>query len=39
MTAFRFLFGNYITLTNIDEREIDRIIEMRISLLIFPCIR
>lgn len=23
-----FLFGNYITLTNIDEREIDRIIEM-----------
>ena len=26
-----FLFGNYITLTNIDEREIDRIIEMRIS--------
>lgn len=25
------LFGNYITLTNIDEREIDRIIEMRIS--------
>lgn len=26
-----FLFGNYITLTNIDEREIDRIIEMHIS--------
>lgn len=26
-----FLFGNYITLTNIDEKEIDRIIEMRIS--------
>lgn len=26
-----FLFGNYITLTNIDEREIDRIIKMRIS--------
>lgn len=26
-----FLFGNYITLTNIDDREIDRIIEMRIS--------
>ena len=26
-----FLFGNYITLTNIDEREINRIIEMRIS--------
>jgi len=26
-----FLFGNYITLTNIDDREIDRIIEMHIS--------
>lgn len=26
-----FLFGNYITLTNIDDREIDRILEMRIS--------
>ena len=26
-----FLFGNYITLTNIDDREIDRIIKMRIS--------
>lgn len=26
-----FLFGNYITLTNIDEKEIRRIIEMRIS--------
>lgn len=26
-----FLFGNYITLTNIDEKEIERIIEMRIS--------
>ena len=26
-----FLFGNYITLTNIDEREIQRIIKMRIS--------
>lgn len=26
-----FLFGNYITLTNIDESEIDRIIEMHIS--------
>ena len=26
-----FLFGNYITLTNIDEREISRIIKMRIS--------
>ena len=26
-----FLFGNYITLTNIDEREIERIIKMRIS--------
>lgn len=26
-----FLFGNYITLTNIDDREIDRILQMRIS--------
>jgi putative radical SAM enzyme (TIGR03279 family) len=26
-----FLFGNYITLTNITDREIDRIIKMRIS--------
>lgn len=26
-----FLFGNYITLTNIDEQEIDRIISMHIS--------
>lgn len=26
-----FLFGNYITLTNIDDREIDRILEMHIS--------
>lgn len=26
-----FLFGNYITLTNIDDHEIDRIIEMHIS--------
>lgn len=26
-----FLFGNYITLTNIDDREIDRIIKMKIS--------
>ncbi len=26
-----FLFGNYITLTNISEREVDRIIEMHIS--------
>ena len=26
-----FLFGNYITLTNIGERDIDRIIEMHIS--------
>lgn len=26
-----FLFGNYITLTNIDSREIDRILEMHIS--------
>ena len=26
-----FLFGNYITLTNLSEREIDRIIEMHIS--------
>ncbi|MDL2252585.1 DUF512 domain-containing protein [Ruminococcaceae bacterium OttesenSCG-928-I18] len=26
-----FLFGNYITLTNLGEREIERIIEMRIS--------
>lgn len=26
-----FLFGNYITLTNMDEKEIDRIIEMHIS--------
>lgn len=26
-----FLFGNYITLTNIDDREIDRILKMRIS--------
>lgn len=26
-----FLFGNYITLTNIDDREIDRIIAMHIS--------
>ncbi len=26
-----FLFGNYITLTNISEQEIDRIIKMRIS--------
>ncbi len=26
-----FLFGNYITLTNIDDREIDRIIQMHIS--------
>lgn len=26
-----FLFGNYITLTNLTEREIDRIIEMHIS--------
>lgn len=32
MTAdFRFLFGNYITLTNITEHEIDRIIKMHIS--------
>lgn len=26
-----FLFGNYITLTNIDDREIERILQMRIS--------
>lgn len=26
-----FLFGNYITLTNLTEREVDRIIKMRIS--------
>ncbi len=26
-----FLFGNYITLTNIDDREVDRILKMRIS--------
>lgn len=26
-----FLFGNYITLTNIDDREIDRIIKMKIT--------
>ena len=26
-----FLFGNYITLTNIDDREIDRILKMHIS--------
>ncbi|RKJ39015.1 DUF512 domain-containing protein [Acutalibacter sp. 1XD8-33] len=26
-----FLFGNYITLTNIDDREIDRILQMHIS--------
>ena len=26
-----FLFGNYITLTNIDDREVDRILQMRIS--------
>ena len=26
-----FLFGNYITLTNIDDREIDRILKLRIS--------
>ncbi len=26
-----FLFGNYVTLTNLGEREIERIIEMRIS--------
>lgn len=26
-----FLFGNYITLTNLTEREVERIIEMRIS--------
>lgn len=26
-----FLFGNYITLTNLSQREIDRIIEMKIS--------
>ncbi len=26
-----FLFGNYITLTNLDEEQIDRIIKMRIS--------
>ncbi len=26
-----FLFGNYITLTNLEEKDIDRIIEMRIS--------
>ena len=26
-----FLFGNYITLTNMDRREVDRIIEMRLS--------
>lgn len=30
-TRLSFLFGNYITLTNIDEREIRRIIEMHIS--------
>lgn len=30
-TRLSFLFGNYITLTNIDEREIQRIIEMHIS--------
>ena len=26
-----FLFGNYITLTNIDDREVDRILKMRVS--------
>ena len=26
-----FLFGNYITLTNIDDREIDRVLKMHIS--------
>lgn len=26
-----FLFGNYITLTNVDDREIDRVLKMRIS--------
>ncbi|MFV0352072.1 MAG: DUF512 domain-containing protein [Oscillospiraceae bacterium] len=26
-----FLFGNYVTLTNLSQREVDRIIEMRIS--------
>lgn len=26
-----FLFGNYITLTNLSERELDRIVQMRIS--------
>ena len=26
-----FLFGNYITLTNIDDREVDRILQMHIS--------
>ena len=26
-----FLFGNYITLTNIDDREVDRILKMHIS--------
>ncbi|MBQ2677185.1 MAG: DUF512 domain-containing protein [Clostridia bacterium] len=30
-TRLSFLFGNYITLTNITEDEIDRIIKMRIS--------
>lgn len=30
-TRLSFLFGNYITLTNIDESEIQRIIDMRIS--------
>lgn len=30
-TRLSFLFGNYITLTNIDEKEIRRIIDMRIS--------
>lgn len=30
-TRLSFLFGNYITLTNISQREIDRIIKMKIS--------
>ncbi len=30
-TRLSFLFGNYITLTNIDEKEIQRIIDMHIS--------
>ena len=32
-----FLFGNYVTLTNLSEREVERIIQMHISLSISRC--